>query len=610
MCGIIGYTGSEEAKDILVKGLYSLEYRGYDSAGISVSDKSGINTVKCKGRVSSLEEKLLKFSSLNGTCGLGHTRWATHGEPSENNAHPHNSNSLTLVHNGIIENYAELKEKFSSLGYEFKSETDTECLAHLLDFNYKNINDPIKAISKTVESLRGSYAFGVIFKDRPSEIYSLRRDNPLIVAKDSTGYFISSDIPAVLEYTNKICRVEENEIVVLSSDSCRFYLIDGTEVFHEMTDTESNYSHIGKDGYEHFMLKEMFEQPEAIRRAVGHRIDMNGLPSFRSDGIDDSIFENIDSVSVIGCGSATHAGLVGKNIIEKMAKIPVSVNIASEYRYNVPVQYGNTLTVCISQSGETADTLAALRKAKALGSVTLGIVNVEGSTIASECDYVAYTNAGPEIAVATTKGYMTQVAVLAVLASKLAMVKHTLSESEIKAFCNNLMYGIPNAVNSILLRKDETEKIAEIIKDSEDLFFIGRGADNCAALECSLKLKEISYIHSEAYAAGELKHGTLSLIVDGIPVFALASDPELFEKTASNIREVKSRGGFVILVCNENIENAESYADAVFRIPHADPLLSPLLTVAFAQCIAYKTTVLRGYDVDHPRNLAKSVTVE
>ena len=609
MCGIIGYTGSESAKEILIKGLYSLEYRGYDSAGISVSDSCGIKTVKCKGRVSFLEEKLDNVGSLGGTCGLGHTRWATHGEPSAKNAHPHNSKHLTLVHNGIIENYAELKERLLTLGYEFISETDTECFAHLLNCSYEKYNDPIKALVETVENLRGSYAFGVIFKDKPNEIYALRKDNPLIAAEGKTGFFISSDIPAVLEYTDKICRVEENEIAVLTAHSCRFYRFDGSEVLRRM-DTFGGYSsHVGKDGYEHFMLKEMFEQPEAIRRAVGHRLNEVGLPSFKTDGIDDSFFENIDSIVVVGCGSAANAGLVGKNIIEKTARIPVSVSIASEYRYSPHVPQGKTLAVFISQSGETADTLAALRMAKAMGLPTLGIINVFGSTIAMECDRVIYTNAGPEIAVATTKGYMTQVAVLAVLAAKFALVKKTAAQSEITAFCRDLLYNIPKAVNSVLLRYEEIAKIAELIKDREDLFFIGRGADSCAALECSLKLKEISYIHSEAYAAGELKHGTLSLIVEGLPVFALATDPTLFEKTASNIREVKSRGGFVVLVCTETVENAENYGDVIFKIPPTDPLLSPFLTVAFGQCVAYKTTVLRGYDVDHPRNLAKSVTV-
>jgi len=609
MCGIIGYTGSESAKEILIKGLYSLEYRGYDSAGISVSALDGIKTVKCSGRVSALEEKLLDFD-FDGTCGLGHTRWATHGEPSERNSHPHNSNSLTLVHNGIIENCAELKERLLSLGYEFKSETDTECVAHLLDYYYSENKDPVSSIKKTVCELRGSYAFSIIFKNRPKEIYAIRKDIPLIVANDAHGYFISSDIPAVLPYTRNIYRVNENEIVVVSPDSCRFYDMNGIEVFHQIVETQISYAQIEKSGYEHFMLKEMFEQPEAIRNAVMNRIDNNGLPSFETDGIDDGIFKDIDSVTVIGCGSAIHAGLVGKSMIEKMAKVPVSVNIASEYRYNPPIQVGKVLTVCISQSGETADTLAALRMAKQRGSVTLGIVNAVGSTIASECDHVLYTNAGPEIAVATTKGYMTQVAVLAILASKLALVKGTESEQNISAFCRELLFCMPQAVNSVLLRISEIDKISETIKNNEDMFFIGRGVDYNSALECSLKLKEISYIHSEAYAAGELKHGTLSLIADGMPVFALATDSVLFEKTVSNIREVKSRGGFVVLVCCDAVENAESYADIVFKLPEVNSLLSPMLTVAFAQCVAYKTTLLRGYDVDHPRNLAKSVTVE
>ena len=610
MCGIIGYTGIENAENILLNGLYSLEYRGYDSAGVSISTSDGVKTVKCKGRVSALQEKLSSMVNFTGHCGIGHTRWATHGEPSERNAHPHNSDSLTLVHNGIIENSNELKSQLLELGYTFKSDTDTECLAHLLDSIYKTTHEPITAIKKSVSCLKGSYAFGVIFKEFPDEIYALRKDNPLIVAKGENGYFLSSDIPAVLAYTKKICRVGENEILRITSDSCSFFDLNGNSIQRDFENFEVGQSSVSKDGYDFFMLKEMFEQPEAVRRACGHRIGIDGLPNFDADEIPETLFENIDSVSVIGCGSATHAGLVGKHIIESMAKIPVSVNIASEYRYNPPVSYGKTLTVCISQSGETADTLAALRCAKANGSVTLGIVNVVGSSIASECDYVLYTNAGPEIAVATTKGYMTQVAVLAVIAAKISLVKRTVSEAYVKDFCHELLYNIPNAINSVLMRIDDIGKISGRIKNCDNLFFIGRGSDNCAAPECSLKLKEISYIHSEAYAAGELKHGTLSLVTDGVPVFALAADSKLFEKTASNIREVKSRGGYVILVCNENLENADGFADTVFRLPDVDPLLSPMVTVTFSQCVAYKTTLLRGYDVDHPRNLAKSVTVE
>ncbi len=610
MCGIIGYTGAEDAENILIDGLHSLEYRGYDSAGVSVSTPQGIMTVKCNGRVSALEEKIALSGSLKGTCGIGHTRWATHGVPSERNAHPHNSVNLTLVHNGIIENNDELKENLIELGYVFQSDTDTECLAHLLDSFYKEENDPVAAMIKTVSRLKGSFAFAVIFKDRSDFIYALRKDNPLIVAEGEHGYFLASDIPALSPYAQNICRVGENEIVCLSPGSCRFYDLQGKEFSGIFEDYNANDFSSSKDGYDYFMLKEMLEQPEAIRRTVGHRINIDGFPDFSADSIPDSLFENLDSVSIVGCGSASHAGIVGKNIIEKLSGIPVSVNIASEYRYDPPVSYGNTLTVCISQSGETADTLAALRCAKSHGSVTLGIVNVFGSTIASECDYVIYTNAGPEIAVATTKGYMTQVALLAVLAAKISLDKKTVSETYVKEFCHELLYNIPNAVNTVLSRMSEIDSISERIKNCDDLFFIGRGNDSSAAPECSLKLKEISYIHSEAYAAGELKHGTLSLITDGVPVFALAADSKLFEKTASNIREVKSRGGYVILVCSEKIENAEAYADTVFKVPDVNPLLSPMVTVTFAQCVAYKTTLLRGFDVDHPRNLAKSVTVE
>lgn len=611
MCGIIGYTGTENAVNILVEGLHSLEYRGYDSAGISVSSSNDVKTVKCKGRVSALEEKLSSFGKLCGTCGLGHTRWATHGEPSEKNAHPHNSETLTLVHNGIIENCSELKKYLMNLGYSFLSDTDTECLAHLIDsfYNGQNFN-PIKSISQAVNHLKGSYAFGVIFKDRPNEIYAMRKDNPLIVAEGEDGFFISSDIPAVPDSAKKLCRVGENEIVKITAENCTFYDLNCNEIPRILENHDAERSHASKDGYDYFMLKEIFEQPEAIRRAVAHRLGTDELPNFEADDITDDFLEGIDSVSIIGCGSAVHAGMVGKTLIESFAKIPVSINIASEYRYSPPVPYGNTLTVCISQSGETADTLAALRCAKGMGFKTLGIVNVVGSAIASECHKVMYTNAGPEIAVATTKGYMTQVSVLAVLAAKLALIKKSADETSVKSFCRELLYDVPTAVSSVLSRMEEMSRIANRIKDSNHLFFIGRGSDNCAAPECSLKLKEISYIHSEAYAAGELKHGTLSLITAGVPVFALAGDSRFFEKTASNIREVRSRGGFVVLLCSETLENTEEIADVVFKLPKVSDLLSPMVTVAVTQCIAYNTALSLGYDVDHPRNLAKSVTVE
>lgn len=610
MCGIIGYTGSENAEKIIIKGLYSLEYRGYDSAGLSISTDSGIKTVKCSGRVSSLEAQVSSVPGLDGKCGVGHTRWATHGAPSAENAHPHESDTLTLVHNGIIENYTELRKRLILLGYVFKSETDTECAAHIIDFYYKKSKNPITAISAAVSELRGSYALGIIFRDSPDEIYAVRKDNPLIVAESADGCFISSDIPAVLPYTKKICRLGENEIVRLTSDSALFYDLDGNSIEHTFDNTEWGVSEAKKDGYPHFMLKEIHEQPEAIRRAAAHRLNSDGLPYFTSDGIPDSFLENIDIISVIGCGSAVHAGYVGKTMIEALAGIPVTVDIASEYRYAPPVMKGNVLTVCISQSGETADTIAALRSAVQRGFGTLGIINVVGSTIASECDYVMYTNAGPEIAVATTKGYTTQVTVLAMLAAKLALIRGTKTEDEIRSFCSSLVADIPSAISSVISKMKEISTIAERIRTCEDVFFIGRGADNYAALECSLKLKEISYIHCESYAAGELKHGTLSLVTDGTPVFAIATDKKYYEKTTGNIREVRSRGGYVILVCGESAEYPETFGNIVFKIPDVPALLSPLVSVVFAQCLAYQTSCLRGCDVDHPRNLAKSVTVE
>ena len=609
MCGIMGYVGCEDAEDIIIKGLHALEYRGYDSAGISISSEKGTFTVKCVGRVSSLEERLRKLKKIKGSCGIGHTRWATHGKPSEINAHPHSSNSLTLVHNGIIENYVELKNELTEVGYSFVSETDTECLAHLLDHCFLKRKDPISAIRQTVSRLKGSYAFAVIFDSYPNEIYALRKDNPLIIGYGDSGFFIASDIPAIIPYTKRVCRLGENEIVRLTADSCEIFSSDGRLKKAHFEAVEIEQLSIGKDGYESFMLKEMNEQPDAVRRTVLKRIDSFGLPDLSVDCIPDHVFEDLDSVEIIGCGSSVHSGMIGKRIIEELANVPVSVHIASEYRYGKRLHCGKTLAVFISQSGETADTLAALRCVKG-ECVTLGIVNVMGSSIASECDYTSLTNAGPEIAVATTKGYMTQASILALLGSRIALSKKSASTERITELCKEVSDHIPRLISDVLKYGNEAMTVAERLRYGDDAFFIGRGCDFCAAAEGSLKLKEISYIHSEAYSAGELKHGTLSLITEGTPVFAIATDPKLYMKTLSNALEVKSRGGFLILLCDEELNSAEFSADITVRLPHSDPLLSPMVAVAFLQSIAYKTAILRGYDADKPRNLAKSVTVE
>ena len=549
MCGIIGFTGSGNAKKIILDGLYALEYRGYDSAGLSVVSEDGFHTVKCSGRVQALEN-LCEALENDAGCGIGHTRWATHGAPSTENAHPHASGQAVLVHNGIIENYLELKNTLIHDGYAFKSETDTECIVHLIDREFQKTSEPKAALVSACKYLKGSYAIAVMFEGFEGEIWATRRDNPLIAAKGKDGAYLASDIPALIPYSKAV--------------------------------RQTALQHIGEDG----------------------------LPDLGGIGLPDSDLEKIDCVSVIACGSATHAGLVGRYIIEQLAKIPVFVTTASEYRYDPPVTPGNTFVVSVSQSGETADTLAALRLARSSGHRALGIINVVGSAIARESDWVFYTNAGPEIAVATTKGYTTQLAAFCILAVSIARAKHLISREQAKSICLDLAEGVPAAIENILSRRDEIKTIAQEIYLQDDLYFIGRGPDHSAGVECSLKLKEISYIHSEAYAAGELKHGTLSLIEDGTPVIALASDKRYYDKMTGNIREVTARSGKVVLVCGDDLPSSAAYADMVFVLPRVSPLLSPLVSVVFSQFLAYEVAVLRNCDIDHPRNLAKSVTVE
>ncbi len=602
MCGIVGYNGSISAKKVIIDGLHSLEYRGYDSAGLTLMHNNEFLTYKCSGKVSNLEH-IVKGITDTDNCGIGHTRWATHGEPSTKNAHPHESQNCVVVHNGIIENYLEIKNNLITQGYTFKSDTDTECIAHLLDCWYKKTNNTHTAIRNTMNMLTGSFAVAVMFKDKKDEIWAFRRDNPLIVAKCDDGCYLASDIPALLKYTNKIIRPDDDEIIFLTKKDITIFDKNDKEKEYKTETIDWSIGTAQKEGFSHFMLKEIHEQPTAIYNAIKPLIN-NGLPSFDED------FEDIDSISIISCGSATHAGLVGKYLIEQLAKIPVFVTTASEFRYSPPVTVGNTLCIPISQSGETADTLAALRLCKKMGYKSIAIINAVGSAIAREADKVIYTNAGPEIAVATTKGYTTQVAVLSVLAVAIALSKNKISEADAMQYCETLINDLPKLIKEIISKNNEIRNIAQEIYNNNDMYFIGRGIDSYASVEGSLKLKEISYIHSESYAAGELKHGTLSLIEDGTPVIALCCDEKYYDKMIGNIREVSSRGGKIILVCKNDFPNYSEYCDMAFLIPNVLPNLSPLLSVVFSQLLSYHVALFRGCDIDHPRNLAKSVTVE
>ncbi len=605
MCGIIGYTGTKKAVPILVEGLRALEYRGYDSAGVALSSDTETDIIKAKGRIDVLADKLEAFGGGDNTCGIGHTRWATHGEPSDVNAHPHATERLAMVHNGIIENYAEIERRLSLSGYTFVSETDTEAAAKLLDLYYSKIGDPIEALFATTADIRGSFAFGVIFRDRPDTIYAMRKDNPLIVAMSDSGGLIASDIPAILPHTNTYYRLDENVVAVINGKAVEFYDKKRTKIDQPLETVDWDVGQAQKSGYPHFMLKEIFEEPEAIRKTVTPRLDENGLPIF------EMLPSKIDSIHIVACGTAMHAGLVGKTLIERLARIPVNVEIASEFRYRNPILRENDLVILLSQSGETADTIAALRQAKAKGIATLAIVNVIGSSIAREADNVIYTMAGPEIAVASTKAYSVQCALMSLLAINLALREGRLDEDEAKRLSSLFADEIPSAVSKILDRSDEIRDIAKKYIGGEHLFYIGRGIDCDVCTEGSLKLKEISYIHSEAYAAGELKHGTISLITDGMPVVALLTESELAEKTISGIREVRSRGAHTLVIATESI--ADSFTipyDDIIRIPDTEQIFELFPAASVLQLFAYHASALRGLDVDKPRNLAKSVTVE
>lgn len=608
MCGIVGYIGTHQAAPVLLDGLAKLEYRGYDSAGIAVYDGEKIRTEKAVGRLKVLEELTQDGATLPGTVGIGHTRWATHGVPSDLNAHPHfnHDHSIVVVHNGIIENYLKLKKKLAGKGYEFLSETDTEVIAHMLDYYYKG--DPLDAISKVMHRMEGSYGLGIMFRDHPDEVYAVRKDSPLIVGTSPEGNLIASDVPAVLKYTRDVYFLENEEIVKLTRDGLHFYNIDEEELEKEATHIDWDMNAAEKGGYEHFMLKEMHEQPKAVKDTLTPRIK-NGDVVIEELGMTDEEIRTISKIFIVACGSAYHTGVTAKYIFEKLARIPVEVDLASEFRYRDPILQENTLVVIVSQSGETADTLAALRLAKEKGVRTLGIVNVVGSSIAREADNVMYTWAGPEIAVATTKAYSTQLIAQYLLAMKFAKVRGTVSQNDFDAMIQSLE-RLPEQISLLLSHKENVQRFANRYLAAEHVFFIGRGIDYAISMEGSLKLKEISYIHSEAYAAGELKHGTISLIEDGRLVVAVLTQPELYKKTISNIQEVKTRGAFVMAVTTVGNTEVEKVADYVVYLPETNPIFANSLAIIPLQLFGYYVSIGRGLDVDKPRNLAKSVTVE
>ena len=608
MCGIVGYIGTHQAAPVLLDGLAKLEYRGYDSAGIAVYDGEKIRMEKAVGRLKVLEELTQDGATLPGTVGIGHTRWATHGVPSDLNAHPHfnHDHSIVVVHNGIIENYLKLKKKLAGKGYEFLSETDTEVIAHMLDYYYKG--DPLDAISKVMHRMEGSYGLGIMFRDHPDEVYAVRKDSPLIVGTSPEGNLIASDVPAVLKYTRDVYYLENEEIVKLTRDGLHFYNIDEEELEKEATHIDWDMNAAEKGGYEHFMLKEMHEQPKAVKDTLTPRIK-NSDVVIEELGMTDEEIRAISKIFIVACGSAYHTGVTAKYVFEKLARIPVEVDLASEFRYRDPILPENTLVVIVSQSGETADTLAALRLAKEKGVRTLGIVNVVGSSIAREADNVMYTWAGPEIAVATTKAYSTQLIAQYLLAMKFAKVRGTVSQNDFDAMIQSLE-RLPEQISLLLSHKENVQRFANRYLAAEHVFFIGRGIDYAISMEGSLKLKEISYIHSEAYAAGELKHGTISLIEDGRLVVAVLTQPELYKKMISNIQEVKTRGAFVMAVTTVGNTEVEKVADYVVYLPETNPIFANSLAIIPLQLFGYYVSIGRGLDVDKPRNLAKSVTVE
>lgn len=606
MCGIVGYVGFKDCADVLLDSLSKLEYRGYDSAGIAVFENNKIVTEKSKGRLSELRNKLSAGHKPEGVCGIGHTRWATHGEPSDINSHPHGSAKVSIVHNGIIENYLKIKNFLIDKGYEFLSETDTETVAKLLDYFYNG--NPVETIKKVLAEIEGAYGLGIVFADFPDTIYAVRKDSPLIIGVGQGENFIASDVPAIIQYTRDYYLIESDEIVTLTKDSITICDIHGREIKKELQHADWDIEAAEKGGFEHFMLKEIHEQPTAFRTTIKPRI-MDGMPFIEECGITREMLAGYKKIFIVACGTAMHAGLVGKYIIEKIARTEVTVDIASEFRYRNPIITKDDLVILISQSGETADTKAVLIMAKEMGAATLSVVNVKGSSIARESDFVLYTHAGPEISVASTKAYMVQLSIMYLLAFELAYAKGVISEEECRKYTQTLE-EIPEKIKEVMELKDRCQFIASRLVTSESLLYIGRGLDYALSMEGSLKLKEISYIHSEAYAAGELKHGTISLVTENMPVIAVATQSNLFEKTISNVKEVKARGAKVSMICPENVEVDKDVANHLIKIPKVDDVFMPLLAIVPLQFIAYYTSVLKGCDVDKPRNLAKSVTVE
>ena len=608
MCGIVGYVGKRSAVDVLIAGLSKLEYRGYDSVGISLFLNEKITTQKSKGRIDDMVKKIDLNELKPSFVGIGHTRWATHGEPSDINSHPHGNHRISIVHNGIIENYIFIKERMIRKGYTFESQTDTEALAKCLDYYYVQKQNPIQAIAKVVEKVEGSFALGMMFSDHPDTIYAIRKDSPLIIGLGEDENFIASDMTALLKYTRNYYLLEHNEIAIVKKNHVIILNLDGEEIIKEVQVAEWDEQTAEKGGYPHFMIKEIHEQPESFKKTL-HLRYKNGGFDFSNEGLDVATLVQANKIHIVACGTAMHAGLVAKNMFEKFARIPVDVEVASEFRYKNPILNPRDVVIVISQSGETADSLAAMRLAKANGIKTLAVVNVAGSSIAREADIVLMTHAGIEIAVASTKAYFVQTALMSALALAVANEKGTLAPSVYHSMCEELM-STPDYIEPLLKQADYVQYLASLFMSAKHMFFIGRGMDYAVCLESSLKLKEISYVHSEAYPAGELKHGTISLITDEVPVIAIATQLPLLEKTVSNVKEVKARGAHVLLLKKESFHVADDVADHTVNLPDAPDWQMPFISIVIMQLFAYYTSVLRGCDVDKPRNLAKSVTVE
>lgn len=606
MCGIIGFTGTTQAADILINGLQSLEYRGYDSAGIALVQDDQTKVIKTTGKVAQLRDKVAATEGTHGTCGIGHTRWATHGGVTTTNAHPHQTPKITLIHNGIIENYKELAAELATQGYTPISETDTEIAALLIDSLYEG--DPFDALRKADARLEGAYGFCVMFHDRPGVIYCMRNASPLVATHTADGSYIGSDVVALIPYSKDYFVVPEHHITVLTKDEITLYTMDEQVVEPKMLHVDWDTTAAQKGGYDYFMQKEIYDQPEAVSNTIMPRIH-NGKVDFSADKIDDNLFKDINRVIITACGTAMHAGLVGRSIIESLIRIPVTVEIASEFRYMNPILDEHTLVIVITQSGETADSLAALRLANERGAKTMSIVNVKGSSIARESDYVLYTHAGPEIAVASTKAFTVQCCGMYLITMKLAEINNILTAAEIADYLDKFVEAT-KTIETVLEMDEFIKTVAYKIKDTYSAFYLGRGLDYAVACEGSLKLKEISYVNSEAYNAGELKHGTISLVTEGVPIIAVATQDHIFSKTVANVEEVKARGAHVIFITDEDVSGYTGLYDDLIQVPKTDDFFAGFGVTVAMQLLAYHTTVYRGYNVDQPRNLAKSVTVE